>query len=56
MRLANIGASIYKGRKFNARKETPMEERYLGIQIYRVKHISVLPTGHSPRIMYTWLT
>lgn len=27
--------SIYKGRKFNARKETPQDERYLGIQIYR---------------------
>lgn len=26
---------IYKGRKFNARKETPEEEKYLGIQIFR---------------------
>lgn len=26
---------MYKGRKFNARKETPVDERYLNIQIYR---------------------
>ncbi|KAI5862887.1 DUF572-domain-containing protein [Durotheca rogersii] len=26
---------IYKGRKFNARKETPPDEKYLGIQIFR---------------------
>lgn len=26
---------MYKGRKFNARKETAIGETYLGIQIYR---------------------
>lgn len=26
---------MYRGRKFNARKETPQGERYLGIQLYR---------------------
>lgn len=31
----SCGEYIGKGRKFNARKETPENERYLGIQIYR---------------------
>ncbi|KAJ2902910.1 CWC16 protein [Zalerion maritima] len=35
MRCTSCGEYIYKGRKFNARKETPQEERYLGIQIFR---------------------
>ena len=35
MKCTTCGEYIYKGRKFNARKETPVEERYLGIQIYR---------------------
>ncbi|CAK7563441.1 MAG: Pre-mRNA-splicing factor cwf16 [Sporothrix epigloea] len=35
MRCTRCGEYIYKGRKFNARKETPLDERYLGIQIYR---------------------
>ncbi|OIW30262.1 DUF572-domain-containing protein, partial [Coniochaeta ligniaria NRRL 30616] len=35
MKCTSCGEYIYKGRKFNARKETPMEEKYLGIQIYR---------------------
>lgn len=35
MKCTSCGEYIYKGRKFNARKETPEEERYLGIQIYR---------------------
>lgn len=26
---------MYRGRKFNARKETPLGEKYLGIQLYR---------------------
>lgn len=34
MKCTTCGEYIYRGRKFNARKETP-EERYLGIQIYR---------------------
>lgn len=35
MRCTRCGEYIYKGRKFNARKETPLDEKYLGIQIYR---------------------
>jgi hypothetical protein len=35
MRCTACGEYVYKGRKFNARKETPEGERYLGIQIYR---------------------
>ncbi|KAH8663972.1 CWC16 protein, partial [Xylariales sp. PMI_506] len=34
MRCTTCGEYIYKGRKFNARKETP-DEKYLGIQIFR---------------------
>lgn len=35
MKCTSCGEYIYKGRKFNARKETPEDERYLGIQIFR---------------------
>ncbi|KAK0615896.1 CWC16 protein [Bombardia bombarda] len=35
MRCTACGEYMYRGRKFNARKETPQEERYLGIQLYR---------------------
>lgn len=35
MKCTSCGEYIYKGRKFNARKETPIDEKYLGIQIYR---------------------
>ena len=35
MRCTRCGEFIYKGRKFNARKEKPESENYLGIQIYR---------------------
>ncbi|KAI1261329.1 DUF572-domain-containing protein [Xylariaceae sp. FL1019] len=35
MKCLQCGEYIYRGRKFNARKETPQEERYLGIQIFR---------------------
>ncbi|KKA29053.1 hypothetical protein TD95_002198 [Thielaviopsis punctulata] len=34
MRCTSCGEFIYKGRKFNSRKVTPPDERYLGIQIY----------------------
>ncbi|RYP60824.1 hypothetical protein DL771_010356 [Monosporascus sp. 5C6A] len=34
MKCTSCGEYIYKGRKFNARKETP-DEKYLGIQIFR---------------------
>jgi hypothetical protein len=34
MKCTTCGEYIYRGRKFNARKESPLEERYLGIQIY----------------------
>lgn len=35
MRCNTCGEFIYKGRKFNARKETVEEEKYLTIKIYR---------------------
>lgn len=35
MKCTACGEYIYKGRKFNARKETPSGEKYLNIQIYR---------------------
>lgn len=35
MKCTSCGEYIYKGRKFNARKETPESEKYLGIQIFR---------------------
>lgn len=35
MRCNSCGEFIYKGRKFNARKETVPDENYLGIKIYR---------------------
>ncbi|KAI0024450.1 DUF572-domain-containing protein [Xylariomycetidae sp. FL0641] len=35
MKCLKCGEYIYRGRKFNARKETPPDERYLGIQIFR---------------------
>ncbi|KAK1775253.1 CWC16 protein [Copromyces sp. CBS 386.78] len=35
LRCSSCGEYMYKGRKFNARKETPVDERYLNIQIYR---------------------
>jgi hypothetical protein len=35
MKCTSCGEYIYKGRKFNARKETPEGEKYLGIQIFR---------------------
>ncbi|KAL5594774.1 hypothetical protein BROUX41_001688 [Berkeleyomyces rouxiae] len=34
MRCTSCGEFIYRGRKFNSRKVTPLDERYLGIQIY----------------------
>ncbi|KAF2969991.1 hypothetical protein GQX73_g3558 [Xylaria multiplex] len=35
MKCLQCGEYIYRGRKFNARKETPLDEKYLGIQIFR---------------------
>lgn len=35
MKCTSCGEYIYKGRKFNARKEIPENEKYLGIQIFR---------------------
>ncbi|KAF4460565.1 cell cycle control cwf16 [Fusarium albosuccineum] len=34
MKCTTCGEFIYKGRKFNSRKETPLDQKYLGIQIY----------------------
>lgn len=36
MKCTTCGEFIYKGRKFNSRKETNTEERYLSIQIFRL--------------------
>ncbi|MBE3048835.1 DUF572 domain-containing protein [Candidatus Bathyarchaeota archaeon] len=36
MRCTTCGEFIGRGRKFNARKETPLDEKYLGIQIVRL--------------------
>lgn len=35
LRCVACGEYMYRGRKFNARKETPQGEKYLGIQLYR---------------------
>lgn len=35
MRCLTCGNYVYKGKKFNARKETAIGEKYLGIQIYK---------------------
>ncbi|KAL2151890.1 hypothetical protein VTH82DRAFT_5074 [Thermothelomyces myriococcoides] len=35
LRCVKCGEYMYRGRKFNARKETPPGEKYLGIQLYR---------------------
>ncbi|KAI1180897.1 DUF572-domain-containing protein [Nemania sp. FL0916] len=35
MKCLQCGEYIYRGRKFNARKETPPDDKYLGIQIFR---------------------
>ena len=35
MRCTTCGEYIYKGKKFNARKETVWDQEYLGIRIYR---------------------
>lgn len=35
MQCLRCGEFIYKGRKFNSRKETPENEKHLGIQIFR---------------------
>ncbi|KAJ4140810.1 Pre-mRNA-splicing factor cwf16 [Fusarium equiseti] len=36
MRCSSCGTFIYKGRKFNSRKETRPEERYLNLQLVRL--------------------
>jgi len=35
MRCTSCGEYLPRGRKFNARKETPQDEKYLNIQIFR---------------------
>lgn len=35
MRCTACGEYMYRGRKFNARKETPVDEKYLSVQIFR---------------------
>ncbi|KAF4996793.1 hypothetical protein FGRMN_4269 [Fusarium graminum] len=48
MRCTRCGCFIYKGRKFNSRKVTPPDEKYLGIQIIML-HIRC--TGCSSEII-----
>lgn len=36
MKCTTCGEFIYKGRKFNSRKETNMEQKYLNIQIFQL--------------------
>ncbi|CAJ0554048.1 Ff.00g125600.m01.CDS01 [Fusarium sp. VM40] len=48
MRCTRCGCFIYKGRKFNSRKITPPDEKYLGIQIIML-HIRC--TGCSSEII-----
>lgn len=49
MRCTTCGEFIYKGRKFNSRKQTPLDERYLNIQIY---YFSIRCTACSSEIVY----
>ena len=35
MRCTTCGNYVYKGKKFNARKETVLNEKYLGLPIFR---------------------
>ncbi|KAF3811215.1 Coiled-coil domain-containing protein 94 [Colletotrichum gloeosporioides] len=49
MKCTSCGEYIYKGRKFNSRKETHQEERYLGIQIHR---FSIRCTRCSSEIVF----
>lgn len=48
MRCATCGEYIYKGKKFNARKEDVENQDYLGIRIYRfyIKVIFILSHLH----------
>lgn len=51
MRCATCGEYIYKGKKFNARKEDVENEDYLGIRIYRF-YIKVCKSDHYIMIEY----
>lgn len=51
LRCKTCGEYIYKGKKFNARKEDVDNENYLGIRIYRfyIKVSSFLSFSHLVR-------
>ncbi|EEU44266.1 uncharacterized protein NECHADRAFT_84632 [Fusarium vanettenii 77-13-4] len=49
MKCTTCGEYIYKGRKFNSRKTTPVEEKYLGIQIF---YFSIRCTRCSAEIRF----
>lgn len=49
MKCTTCGEFIYKGRKFNSRKETPLDDRYLNIQIY---YFSIKCTRCSAEIIF----
>ena len=49
MKCTACGEFIYKGRKFNSRKETPVDEKYLNIQIF---YFSIKCTRCSSEIIF----
>lgn len=49
MKCTTCGEFIYKGRKFNSRKETPLDEKYLNIQIF---YFSIKCTRCSAEIIF----
>lgn len=55
MRCATCGEYIYKGKKFNARKEDVENEDYLGIRIYRF-YIKVSKSNHYAIMMEYFYT
>lgn len=40
MRCSRCGEYIYKGKKFNARKETAVGHEYMGIKVFRFYIVS----------------
>ncbi|KAI8846620.1 hypothetical protein BC829DRAFT_262909 [Chytridium lagenaria] len=59
MRCDACGEYIYKGKKFNARKERVEGETYLGIQIFRfyircTRCSAEITFRRTPKILTTW--
>lgn len=54
MRCKTCGEYIYKGKKFNARKEDVENQDYLGIRIYRFYiKVSLIIDSNSKTTVYT---